>query len=144
MIAVVIPTYRVKDQILDVLAEIGPEVAAIFVVDDCCPSKSGDWVESHCDDPRIKVLRHDKNQGVGGATLTGYRAALESGAEVIVKLDGDGQMDARRIPRLVQPILDGEADYVKGNRFFDLVRRRLRQPAADARTLGNSPAPPPA
>jgi dolichol-phosphate mannosyltransferase len=56
----VITPYRVKDQILDVLAEIGPEVAAIYVVDDCCPSKSGDWVESHCNDPRIKVLRHDK------------------------------------------------------------------------------------
>jgi glycosyltransferase involved in cell wall biosynthesis len=120
MIAVVIPSYRVKNQILDVLSAIGPEVSAIYVVDDCCPEKSGDWVEEHCDDSRIKVLRHEKNQGVGGATISGYRAALADGADILVKVDGDGQMDPARIPRLVRPILDGEADYVKGNRFFDL------------------------
>jgi glycosyltransferase involved in cell wall biosynthesis len=66
------------------------------------------------------VIRNATNLGVGGATLAGYRAALEGGAEVIVKLDGDGQMDASLLPRLIQPILDGEADYAKGNRFFDI------------------------
>jgi glycosyltransferase involved in cell wall biosynthesis len=120
MIAVVIPCYRVKARILDVLSGIGPECRAIFVVDDGCPEGTGDHVEAECNDPRVRVVRHARNQGVGGATLTGYRAALDAGAAVIVKIDGDGQMDPGWIPRLVRPIQDGEADYVKGNRFFEL------------------------
>lgn len=120
MIAVVIPCYRVKDRILDVLSGIGPECSAIYVVDDGCPEGTADHVEAECRDPRVHVLRHGANQGVGAATLTGYRAAFEAGADVIVKLDGDGQMDPTWIPRLVRPIQDGEADYVKGNRFFEL------------------------
>ena len=120
MIAVVIPCYRVKDQILDVVSGIGPECRAIYVVDDGCPEGTGDHVEAECRDPRVRVLRHEKNRGVGAATLTGYEAALVGGAAVIVKIDGDGQMDPSWIPRLVRPIQDGEADYVKGNRYNHL------------------------
>ena len=120
MIAVVVPCYRVKKQILGVLAAIGPECEVVYVVDDACPEGSGDHVEAECRDERVRVLRNDHNQGVGGATLAGYRAALADGADVVVKLDGDGQMDPNLIPRLVRPILDGEADYTKGNRFFEL------------------------
>lgn len=119
MIAVVIPCFRVKAQILDVLAAVGPECAAIYVVDDCCPEGTGDYVQAESRDPRVHVLRHHRNQGVGGATITGYRAALDAGAAIIVKLDGDAQMDPAHIPQLVQPIFDGEADYAKGNRFFE-------------------------
>ena len=120
MIAVVIPCYRVRDQILDVLSGIGPECDDVYVVDDACPDGTGSHVEASCDARRDRVIRHDDNQGVGGATMTGYRQALTDGADVIVKLDGDGQMDPRLIPRLVRPLLDGTADYAKGNRFFDL------------------------
>ena len=119
MIAVVIPCYRVKHQILGVLSRIGPECEAIYVVDDGCPEGTGDRVEEQCRDPRAKVLRHDTNRGVGAATVTGYKAALQAGADVIVKIDGDGQMDPSWISRMARPILEGEADYVKGNRFFD-------------------------
>ncbi|MFP6622510.1 MAG: glycosyltransferase [Myxococcota bacterium] len=135
MIAVVIPCYRVKSRILDVVSGIGPECQAIYVVDDGCPEGSGDHVEAECRDPRVHVLRHERNQGVGAATLTGYQAALDGGAAVIVKLDGDGQMDPTWIPRLVRPIQDGEADYVKGNRFFDLGDLGAMP---RARVLGNS------
>ena len=119
-IAVVIPCYKVRDQILQVLAGIGPEVSRIYVVDDACPQKTGLRVEEECRDPRVEVLRHQSNQGVGAAVVTGYRRALEEGAEVMVKLDGDGQMDPSLVPRFVRPILDGEADYTKGNRFFNV------------------------
>jgi glycosyltransferase involved in cell wall biosynthesis len=119
-IAVVIPCYRVQKHILGLLRSIGRECRLIFVVDDRCPENSGKFVEKHCKDPRVRVLYHDSNQGVGGAVLTGYQAALEAGAQVIVKLDGDGQMDPALIPKFILPILSGEADYVKGNRFFDL------------------------
>ena len=118
-VAVVIPSYRVRDQVLDVVGGIGPEVERIYVVDDCCPNGSGELVRSRCDDPRVTVLRHDENQGVGGAVITGYRAALTDGMEIIVKVDGDGQMDPSLIPDFLAPIVAGEADYVKGNRFFD-------------------------
>lgn len=120
MIAVVIPCYRVKAHVLEVVRGIGPECEAIFVVDDACPEGSGDLVEQEIKDPRVRVLRHATNRGVGAATVTGYRAALAAGAAILVKMDGDGQMDAARIPQLVAPIREGQADYVKGNRFFDL------------------------
>jgi len=119
-IVVVVPCYKAKKHVLGVLARCGPECASIYVVDDACPEGSGRHVESECRDPRVRVLFHAQNQGVGGATLTGYRAALAGGAGVIVKLDADGQMDPARIPMLVAPILAGEADYTKGNRFFRL------------------------
>ena len=114
-----IPSYRVCDQILEVVANIGPEISRIYVVDDCCPDGSGDVVRGNCDDPRITVLRHAENQGVGGAVITGYRAALDDGMEIIVKVDGDGQMDPSLIPDFIAPIAAGEADYAKGNRFFN-------------------------
>ena len=123
-IAVVIPCYRVIQHILKVIEGIGSEVQRIYVVDDKCPDNSGDYVEANCNDPRVIVLRHETNQGVGGAVMTGYRAAIEAGADVIVKLDGDGQMDPSLILNFIEPILAGEADYTKGNRFFDLEEIR--------------------
>lgn len=120
MIAVVIPCYKVSAQVAGVLARIGGEVSHIFVVDDGCPEKSGALVENTCHDPRIRVLYHAQNQGVGAAVLTGYRAAMEACAEVIVKLDGDGQMDPALIGSFAAPILAGDADYTKGNRFFEV------------------------
>jgi dolichol-phosphate mannosyltransferase len=119
-IAVVIPSFRVTDHILEVISKIGPEINDIYVVDDACPDNSGDFVKKHSKDKRVTVLRHAENQGVGGAVITGYRAALEAGADIVVKVDGDGQMDPKLIPRLISPILSGEADYAKGNRFDSL------------------------
>lgn len=120
MIAVVIPCYRVRKHVLGVLSAIGAECGAIYVVDDACPEGTADHVESECHDDRVRVIRNERNLGVGGATMAGYRAALSDGAQIIVKLDGDGQMDPSLIPRLIRPIQDGDADYCKGNRFFEL------------------------
>ena len=123
-IAVVIPTYKARQHILGVIHEIGPEVARIYVVDDCCPDASADFVNTHCKDDRISVIKHTDNQGVGGAVMTGYRAAIEDGMTIIVKIDSDGQMDPALIMDFVAPIANGEADYTKGNRFFDLEKVR--------------------
>lgn len=124
-VAVVIPCFRVREQVLDVIDSIGPEVGWIFAVDDACPEGSGRWISERCRDPRVRVLRHEVNQGVGGAVMTGYRAALETPAEVIVKIDGDGQMDPALLMRFAAPLLTGMADYSKGNRFHRIgfVRR---------------------
>jgi dolichol-phosphate mannosyltransferase len=119
-IAVVIPCYRVSKHILGVLARIPEQVALVLVVDDACPEHSGKVVEEACRDPRVLVHFNEKNLGVGGATIEGYKQAIKYGADIVVKLDGDGQMNPEMIPELVAPILDQEADYVKGNRFFDL------------------------
>lgn len=119
--AVVIPCYRVKRHILSVIDRIGPEVRTIYVVDDKCPEQSGQFVVDHCKDPRVRVIFHPVNQGVGGAVISGYESAVADGADAIVKVDGDGQMDPALIPLFLAPILDGSADYTKGNRFFDLT-----------------------
>ena len=120
VLAAVVPCYREVDHVLAVLDAIGPEVGHIFVVDDACPDGTGRHVRDHCKDGRVSVLTHKRNRGVGGATLTGYRKAIEAGVDIIVKLDGDGQMNPRLIPTLISPISHGEADYAKGNRFHDL------------------------
>ena len=134
-IAVVVPSYKVARYILGVIESIGAEVSHIYVIDDVCPEESGNLVLERCRDPRVRVIFHLKNQGVGGAVMTGYRAAIEDGADVIVKVDGDGQMDPSLISGLIAPIVAGEADYTKGNRFFDLeaVRAMPR-----VRLIGNA------
>ena len=123
-VAVVIPCYRVVPFVLDLIGRIGPEVHAIYCVDDACPDGSGEHVRAGCVDPRVVVISHSKNQGVGGATMTGYRTALQAGADVIVKLDGDGQMKPEMIGRFLRPIVLGRADYTKGNRFFKIESLR--------------------
>lgn len=134
-IAVVIPSFRVRRHILDVIARIGSEVSAIYVVDDCCPEESGRFVQSQCLDPRVKVVFHTENQGVGGAVMSGYQAAIVDGHDILVKVDGDGQMNPDLIPAFVAPLLAGEADYCKGNRFFHLEEIH-RMPAI--RLIGNA------
>ena len=120
-VAVVIPCYKVRDAILGVIGRIGPGCSHIFVVDDACPEGSGKWVEQSCTDPRVTVIFHAQNQGVGGAVVTGYHHALEAGAAVIVKIDGDGQMDPADLERFTAPILSQRADYTKGNRFYNIA-----------------------
>ena len=120
-VAVVIPCYRVGKHLAGVVQAIGPKVWRIYCVDDACPEDSRRVIEGlAAENPRVQGLFHTLNQGVGAAVVTGYRQALADGADLIVKLDGDGQMDPARIPELLEPLLRGEADYVKGNRFFDL------------------------
>lgn len=123
-VAVVIPCYKVSRHILEVIVGVGAEVHQIYVVDDACPEGSGKFVLANAGDPRVRVLFHSENQGVGGAVMTGYRAAIAEGADVIVKVDGDGQMDPALIPDFIWPIMTGEADYTKGNRFYDLEEIR--------------------
>ena len=119
-VAVVIPCYRERAHIMGVLVGIPPEVSLIFCVDDGCPDETGAFVEGQNNDERVTVIFSDSNEGVGGAMKRGYQAALKLGAEIIVKLDGDGQMDPAMLPSLIAPLVDGYADYTKGNRFFSL------------------------
>jgi dolichol-phosphate mannosyltransferase len=134
-IAVVIPAYKVKKHILGVLAGIGERITAIYVVDDACPERSGSFVLEHNGDPRVHLIINSRNLGVGGAVMAGYKAALDDGMEIMVKIDGDGQMNPALIEDFIAPILRGQADYTKGNRFFDL--EQIHQ-MPKARLIGNS------
>ena len=119
-IAAVIPCYRVERDIESVLGRIPAYIKHIIVVDDASPDSTADLVTASAkEDDRILLIRHPSNQGVGGAMITGYQKALDLGAQMIVKIDGDGQMDMEHLPRLLQPLIEGRADYTKGNRFRD-------------------------
>lgn len=117
-IAVAIPCYKVTQHVLGVIAAIGLEVEVIYAVDDACPESSGRFIEDRCNDARVRVLYNPENRGVGGAIVTAYKAALADGMDIVVKIDGDGQMNPKLLPLFVRPIRTGRADYTKGNRFF--------------------------
>lgn len=118
-IGVVIPCYKVQNHILDVIKKIGNVVDAIYVIDDACPQRSGKLVATSCQDQRVKILYNEKNLGVGGAVIRGYQEALKDGIDIVVKIDGDDQMDPNLISQFITPIIKRKADYTKGNRFFN-------------------------
>ena len=119
-VAVVIPAYRVEDHIVEVIARVPHLVRTIIAVDDESPDGTGQFLDQLAQrDRRLVVIHHETNRGVGGATKSGYIEALRRSADVVVKLDGDGQMDPEYIESLVDQILTGQAEYVKGNRFQD-------------------------
>ncbi len=134
-IAVAIPCYKVTRHVLEVIQAIGPEVEAIYAVDDACPDGSGRFIEEHNRDPRVRVLYNPENRGVGGAIVTAYQAAMADGMDIVVKIDGDGQMDPALLPSFVRPLLQGRADYTKGNRFF---RPESVQGMPPVRLFGNA------
>jgi dolichol-phosphate mannosyltransferase len=130
----VIPCYKVKAHILAVLAKAPSWIEGIVCVDDACPEGSGDFIEA-ANDPRVVVVRLPQNQGVGGATMAGYAEAERRGGQILVKVDGDDQMDLSYVAQLVAPILLGDADYAKGNRFTSLSHL---QTMPTVRVLGNA------
>ncbi len=134
-IAVAIPCYKVTRHVLEVIQAIGPEVEAIYAVDDACPDGSGRFIEEHNRDPRVRVLYNPENRGVGGAIVTAYQAAMADGMDIVVKIDGDGQMNPALLPSFVRPLLQGRADYTKGNRFF---RPESVQGMPPVRLFGNA------
>lgn len=119
-VAAVVPAYNVATHLGEVLRQMPVLFKSIIVVDDASRDETVAVAERYAQlDPRIIVVRHEVNRGVGGATVTGYSKALEAGADIVVKIDGDGQMPLWLAPQLVQPLIDGVADYTKGNRFRD-------------------------
>lgn len=119
-VAVVIPCFKSKSSLKGVIDAIGREVDRIYLVDDACPDGTVAAVMETVSDNRIVPIFLESNQGVGGATMTGYRAAMSDGCDIIVKVDSDGQMNPRLIPQLIKPIKNRHADYTKGNRFFSI------------------------
>lgn len=124
-VAAVVPAYNVSAELGGVLRQMPPLVKTIVVVNDASRDDTGAVADRYAQlDPRLIVVHHETNRGVGGAMVTGFQKALEAGADVVVKVDGDGQMPLWLVPQLVQPLVDGEADYAKGNRFRDFQALR--------------------
>jgi dolichol-phosphate mannosyltransferase len=119
-LAVVIPSYKVIDHIDNVISGLESTIDFIVVVDDKCPQRTGGYVLEKWNDPRICVVKNEVNLGVGGAVKAGYMKSIELGADIIVKMDGDDQMDPKQLVNLVKPLIEARADYAKGNRFFSL------------------------
>ena len=119
-IAVVIPCYKVHEHILNVLDTIPEYISKIYCIDDGCPENSGKYINENNNDERVNIIYHRRNKGVGAAMVSGYLQALSDNAEIIVKIDGDGQMNPSLISKFIKPIINNAADYTKGNRFFQL------------------------
>jgi dolichol-phosphate mannosyltransferase len=120
-ITVIIPAYKASKSIQTVINGIPDFVKHVIVVDDASPDNTVDVIKNIADD-RIVLVTLEKNLGVGGAMLAGYEKAIQSGAEILVKMDSDDQMDSEYLIPLLMPILRGEADYTKGNRFLHLTQ----------------------
>jgi glycosyltransferase involved in cell wall biosynthesis len=117
-IFVVIPAYNVLGHIVDVVSTVPHFVDRIILVDDCATDGTSHLLSSMTDS-RVTVVRHEKNQGVGGAMVSGFKQALQERADIVVKMDGDGQMDPTYLPMLLDPIVEQGYLYAKGNRFLD-------------------------
>jgi len=118
-IAAVVPAYQTAETIQAVVGQMPACVDWIIVVDDASSDGSGAALEQ-LNDPRLVYLRHEHNQGVGGAMITGFRRALELDADLVAKVDGDGQMDCRFLETFARAAIVHNCDYVKANRFGHL------------------------
>jgi len=118
-VCVVVPAYNEQTQILKVLETMPAFVDYIVVVDDASTDDTAGSVRQRANqDQRVILLRHEHNQGCGGALVSGYRWAIEHDIDMAVRMDGDGQMNPEDLPALLDPVTEGRVDYAKGNRFF--------------------------
>ncbi|MGW9627081.1 glycosyltransferase family 2 protein [Microbacterium sp. NPDC055521] len=117
MIAAVVPAYREELMIAKVIETMPDFVDHIVIVDDCSPDRTAEVVLEQHDD-RVTLVRHEVNQGVGGAIVTGHRAAIELGSDVNVVMAGDAQMDPDYLPDLLNKVTDDGFGFAKANRFY--------------------------
>ena len=113
-IAIVIPCYKVERHIASVIAAIPQVVDFIITVDDCSPDNTYNVIKA-LNNSKVILVQNSKNLGVGGAVVYGYQLAIDLGVEIIVKIDGDDQMDLSLLNNFIEPLLLGNADYAKGN-----------------------------
>ncbi|MBD3942031.1 glycosyltransferase family 2 protein [Microbacterium sp. NEAU-LLC] len=116
-IAAVVPAFREERMIGRVIETMPEFVDDIVIVDDCSPDDTSGAAKK-IGDPRVTVIRHEVNQGVGGAIITGHRTALELGSDVNVIMAGDAQMDPDYLPNLLDKVTDEGYGFAKANRFY--------------------------
>ncbi|HUU79115.1 MAG TPA: glycosyltransferase [candidate division Zixibacteria bacterium] len=117
-IGIVIPAYNEEDLIDDTLNGMPSFADTIYVTDDCSLDNTAEIVKTFAlRDKRIKLIQHNKNQGVGGAIASGFKDAIIEGMDIVVVMAGDNQMDSQYLPILLEPIINNIADFTKGNRL---------------------------
>jgi glycosyltransferase involved in cell wall biosynthesis len=116
-ISVVVPAFNEERLVAETIRSMPELVDHVFVIDDCSADGTSEAAKS-VDDPRVEVIRHEVNTGVGGAIITGHRRAMEVGGDIDVVMAGDAQMDPRYLPALLDPIADEGYGFTKANRFF--------------------------
>ena len=133
IVAVAVPAYNEERLIASVIQTMPEFVDHIIVVNDCSTDGTFEAIQQAAD-ARTIPLNSCTNQGVGGATVIAYQKALECGADIVVKMDGDGQMRPEFLDKLLDPVIEQDYNYSKGNRF--LVPEFLPE-MPKARLLGN-------
>jgi glycosyltransferase involved in cell wall biosynthesis len=133
-VAVVVPAYDEEALVADTLRGIPELVDRIYVVDDASTDATAQQAEE-VGDPRVEVVAHDRNRGVGAAILTGYRRALEDGMDVACVMAADNQMDPAELESIAGPVARGEVEYAKANR---LVSGEAWRVIPRSRYLGNA------
>jgi len=132
-VAVVVPAFNEELKVARTVRDVPAFVDHVLVVDDASHDRT--FLEaSRLRRRGLEVLQHPRNRGVGAAIATGYRRALELGVDAAAVMAGDGQMHPADLPALLRPIVEGAADYVKGNRFARGDVWRVMPPA---RLVGN-------
>jgi glycosyltransferase involved in cell wall biosynthesis len=116
-VAVVVPAHNEQELIVATLQGIPGFVDRVLVVDDASTDETAERARSF-GDPRVEVIEHDANRGVGAAILTGYRRALAARMDATAVMAGDNQMDPDELEGLALPVVRGELDYAKANRLF--------------------------
>lgn len=118
-ISVVVPCYNEETQIAMVINTMPDIVDHLLIIDDKSPDRTVEVVRSMLEQhPKVVLIEHEKNQGVGGAIATGYKWSRDNGIDVAVVMAGDGQMNPHDLPAVLDPVVSGEIDYSKGNRLF--------------------------
>ncbi len=118
-ICIIVPAFNEEAQIEKVIESIPDFIDQIVIIDDASTDNTAEVIKKYCKDKsKIKLLQHEINQGCGGALATGYKFAKEKGYDVAVRMDGDGQMDPKELPNLLNPVVEDKTDYAKGNRLF--------------------------
>jgi glycosyltransferase involved in cell wall biosynthesis len=115
-IGVVVPAYNEEKLVRTTIEGIPNYVDRIYVINDASTDSTAGVLNS-VQDPRLSVITHETNQGVGAAILHGYKRALQEGMDIMVVMGGDNQMNPAHMPSLLMPIIEGKADYTKGNRL---------------------------
>jgi glycosyltransferase involved in cell wall biosynthesis len=115
-IGVVVPAYNEEKLIRTTIEGIPNYIRRIYVINDASTDSTAEVLKS-IHDPRLCVITHEKNQGVGAAILHGYKRALQEDMDIMAVMGGDNQMNPAHLPSLLMPIIEGKADYTKGNRL---------------------------
>ena len=136
-VAVVVPAYNEENQIDSVIESMPAIVDKVVIVNDCSTDKTSSIIKDNkfYNMGKVVLLEHSVNQGVGGAIATGYKWARDNDFDTAVVMAGDGQMDPADLPDILDPIVEGRADYTKGNR---LVTGEAFKKIPKIRFFGNS------